>query len=287
LSEVTKGNYEGIFTNATIFGVYDVIIYANKSGYVNDTAKLIFTVAIHGDIDRDGIFDEIYIIDESDGDLWSPPVTDGRYIAYTISSGYMTVFDIKANTDTEVWRSDGACEVTFDGSLAAWRIHTLNQWKIHYMDVNSPSISGQFNCFWDASPVADNGLIAFLNKSALLIGDTVTGIVTDTGCKVYGMHSYWLYDNHVVYLTCENYCGFDLDGDGVVDTDSYVPYVVLYDLLTGNNMVISETGSSGYMRIDGATPSMNDHWIAYMIWENWNKTDCNGDGDNLDEVVVI
>ena len=171
LSEVTKGNYEGIFTNATTFGVYDVTIYANKSGYVNDTAKLSFTIAIHGDIDGDGIPDEIYIIDESDGDLWSPPVTDGRYIAYTTSSGYMTVFDIsdgskihlrkasgwgrhyqvlknghlfyhsdedlpygmplyhydiKANTDTEVWRSDGACEVTFDDfdfSLGIGHIH--------------------------------------------------------------------------------------------------------------------------------------------------------------------
>jgi hypothetical protein len=44
LSEGLTGNYNGTFTNTSLAGIYNVTIYANKAGYVNDTAELSFEV---------------------------------------------------------------------------------------------------------------------------------------------------------------------------------------------------------------------------------------------------
>ena len=48
LNEGLRGHYSGTFTNISLLGIYNVTIYADTSGYVNDTAELCFeVVAIH------------------------------------------------------------------------------------------------------------------------------------------------------------------------------------------------------------------------------------------------
>ena len=44
LNEGLIGHYRGTFTNTSLSGIYNVTIYADKSGYVNDTAELNFEV---------------------------------------------------------------------------------------------------------------------------------------------------------------------------------------------------------------------------------------------------
>jgi subtilisin len=45
MMEGLVGHYNGAFTNTSLDGTYNVTIYANKTGYVNDTAKLWFSVS--------------------------------------------------------------------------------------------------------------------------------------------------------------------------------------------------------------------------------------------------
>ncbi|RCV63531.1 CASH domain-dontaining protein [Methanophagales archaeon] len=45
MTEVLVGNYNGTFTNTSFYGTYNVTIYANKTGYVNDSAELCFEVS--------------------------------------------------------------------------------------------------------------------------------------------------------------------------------------------------------------------------------------------------
>jgi PGF-pre-PGF domain-containing protein/PGF-CTERM protein len=45
LGEKSLGNYEGNFANTTLDGTYNLNVYANKSGYINDTAATTFNVA--------------------------------------------------------------------------------------------------------------------------------------------------------------------------------------------------------------------------------------------------
>jgi parallel beta-helix repeat protein len=44
MTEGLVGHYNGTFTNTSLYGVYNVTIYANKTGYVNDTAELWWNV---------------------------------------------------------------------------------------------------------------------------------------------------------------------------------------------------------------------------------------------------
>ena len=44
LDEELVGRYNGMFTNTSLAGVYNVTVYANKAGYANDTAELSFEV---------------------------------------------------------------------------------------------------------------------------------------------------------------------------------------------------------------------------------------------------
>ncbi|KAF5432599.1 CASH domain-dontaining protein [Candidatus Methanophagaceae archaeon] len=44
MAEGLVGHYNGTFTNTSLYGVYNVTIYANKTGYVNDTAELWWNV---------------------------------------------------------------------------------------------------------------------------------------------------------------------------------------------------------------------------------------------------
>jgi len=50
LSERSTGNYDGIFTNTSLLGMYNVTIYANKIWHVRDTAELSFEVLPDHDI---------------------------------------------------------------------------------------------------------------------------------------------------------------------------------------------------------------------------------------------
>jgi parallel beta-helix repeat protein len=45
MTEGLVGHYNGTFTNTSLNGTYNVTIYANKSGYVNNTAELSFDVS--------------------------------------------------------------------------------------------------------------------------------------------------------------------------------------------------------------------------------------------------
>ena len=44
LSEGLTGNYNGTFTNTSLAGTYNMTVYANKSGYITDTAEINFEV---------------------------------------------------------------------------------------------------------------------------------------------------------------------------------------------------------------------------------------------------
>jgi parallel beta-helix repeat protein len=44
MTEGLVGHYNGTFTNTSLYGTYNVTIYANKTGYVNDTAELSFKI---------------------------------------------------------------------------------------------------------------------------------------------------------------------------------------------------------------------------------------------------
>ncbi|KAF5426597.1 CASH domain-dontaining protein, partial [Candidatus Methanophagaceae archaeon] len=44
MTEGLVGHYNGTFTNTSLYGTYNVTIYANKTGYVNDTAELWWNV---------------------------------------------------------------------------------------------------------------------------------------------------------------------------------------------------------------------------------------------------
>lgn len=66
MTEGLVGHYEGTFTNTSLDGAYEVTIYANKTGYGNDTAELSFevsTVWLCGDVNCDGVVDMSNVVD--------------------------------------------------------------------------------------------------------------------------------------------------------------------------------------------------------------------------------
>ncbi len=78
MTEGVVGYYNGTFTNTSLYGTYDITIYANKTGYVNDTAELWFEQPMprKGDLNSDGTLTPTDALIALQITVGSPPFDD-------------------------------------------------------------------------------------------------------------------------------------------------------------------------------------------------------------------
>ncbi|MFC1786627.1 NosD domain-containing protein [Halobacteriota archaeon] len=307
LSEGLTGNYNGTFTNTSLAGAYNVAIYANKTGYVNDTAELSFviisglrviTVNDDGGADYTSIQDAIN--NASDGD--SIEVWNGTYNENVDVNKRLTIY------------SRGGADVTIVQALSS-DDHVFNV-TADYVNLSGFTVKGASSsgksgiylgidvdhCNITDNKALDNGYGIYLSHSSNNTISNNNASNNDEGIYL------WYSGNNIVSKNTayNNWCGIELGHSSNNTVSSNIAnsnnYYGIRIWSSGSNTVSNNTANSnsdcgirlwysGSNIISSNTANNNNVYGIYLwsssnnnsIYNNYfnNMNNAYDDGNNI------